>query len=168
MIASIILSYQVLLWHWIKMAAYVCSEVQFSFLQWCYFCSGIPGSCQQWDESTGCSCWNNFYPEVNLKSQQRLLSGEELRCPSAAMEKVLSYFCSDEAGREYVVVHNQMTVCHLRCCSEQLGRTHGFDIHRVQWLQRWTVQERLEVNNWQFTLCCENVWFPACPCIWIK
>lgn len=40
----------------------------------------------------------------------RLLSGEELQCPSAAMER-LSYFCSsDETGSENVVVPNQMMV----------------------------------------------------------
>lgn len=61
----------------------------------------------------------------------RLLSGEELRCPSAAMERVLSCFCSsDETGSENVVVLSQMMVYHLRCCSEQLGHAHGFGIHR--------------------------------------
>lgn len=60
-----------------------------------------------------------------------MLSGEELQCPSAAMKKVPSYFCSsNENGTENVVVHSQMTVYQLRCCSEQLGHAHGFDIHR--------------------------------------
>lgn len=49
------------------------------------------------------------------------------------MEKVLSYFCSSD---ENVVAHNQVTVYHQRCCSEQLGHAHGFGIHRGSVLYR--------------------------------